>query len=167
MTKPFDRAIQRRILEVLREAYPGANLDPKPAEFGLQEARDLVRESMYLQEHGLLALRAFDYVDGEGPELTELRITAKGIDFLADDGGLGAILGVVTIRLDSSPILDQLIAAIERSPADPTVKKSLVKQVKTLPAEVVKEVAVEAAKTGLAHLPNAAHWFQAILSTLS
>ena len=45
------------------------------------------------------------------------RITAKGIDFLEDDGGLSAILGVVTVKLHADTLREMLAKKIDASSA--------------------------------------------------
>lgn len=54
-----------------------------------------------------------------------VKITAKGIDFLTDDGGLSAILGVVTVRLHSDTIQALLGAKINEANIPPEEKSRL------------------------------------------
>ena len=42
-------------------------------------------------------------------------ITAKGLDFLEDDGGLSAILGAITVKLDPDDLRALIAARIEES----------------------------------------------------
>ncbi|MBC8718828.1 hypothetical protein [Ochrobactrum sp. Marseille-Q0166] len=85
-------------------------------------------------------------------------ITAKGLDFLQDDGGLSAILGVVTVKLHEDTIKELLIKKVEQSSAEPTVKKKLIDQIKSLPAEMTKVATVEGLKAGIDSLPDVIQW---------
>jgi hypothetical protein len=68
------------------------------------------------------------------------KITAKGLDFLADDGGLSAVLGTVTVRLHADSIKELLLAKVEAS-AVPAEKKSwLRKQLDAATGETIKKV---------------------------
>lgn len=58
-------------------------------------------------------------------------LTAKGLDFIADDGGLGAILGDVTVRLHGDALRDLLISRVQSSGEDETVKAKVVAKLKS------------------------------------
>jgi hypothetical protein len=87
-------------------------------------------------------------------------ITARGLDFLANDGGLSAILGVVTVKLHDDTIRQLLTAKIAESEGDPSVKDKLIKAVKDAPADVLKSVTQKALEEGLRQLPNAVQLIQ-------
>jgi hypothetical protein len=159
---PFDRAVQRRILEAAREAYPEAVVNPAPESYGLADNRSLLREVNYLAEHQLLRIQTSDLSGAN--ELRLFAITARGIDFLADDGGLGAILGVTTVRLDDDTIKALLIREVEQSDESAEVKRKLIDQIKGLPAEGVKVLATEVLKAALKRLPHAMQWLHTLLS---
>lgn len=91
------------------------------------------------------------------------RITATGLDFIADDGGLSAILGVVTVKLHEDTIKELMIAKIEQSQADPSVKGNLIARLKSLPADAMKELSMAAVRHGIENLPNAVQWLQTLL----
>ncbi|WP_229439423.1 MULTISPECIES: hypothetical protein [Neisseria] len=63
----------------------------------------------YLAEHGLVVCEDKTLITAT------VKITAKGIDFLADDGGLSAILGVVTVKLHSDTIQALIAAKIDQA----------------------------------------------------
>lgn len=160
--KPFDRAVQRRILQAAREAYPESIAGPSHEAFGLASPRDLYRELYYLQEHGLLAFRYVEY--SGGGQLRDLRLTHKGVDFIAADGGLSAILGVVTVRLEAESIKALLTHAVADSDESPGVKQALITQIRALPAEAVKEVATAGVHAGLRMAPDAVQWLRSVLA---
>jgi hypothetical protein len=99
--------------------------------------------------------------------VADVRITAAGLDFLADDGGLSAILGVVTVRLHEDTIKALLIEQVERSSAPDDLKTKLKSQIKSLPAEALKTVTTEGLKAGLTHIPDAMSWLEMLLRTFS
>lgn len=164
MTTLFDRARQRRILDMAQYEYPDAVHSPDMTLANVGTKEELRRELAYLQEHGLLSFREASYAGGS--QLRDLRITAKGIDFLADDGGLGAILGVVTVRLDAASIQALLVRQVEASSEPSDVKTKLVAQIKALPAEGVKALTIEGLKRGLSHAPDGLQWLHTFLHGL-
>ena len=66
---------------------------------------------IYLQEHQLID---GTLVNGN-MEIWNPGITAKGLDFLEDDGGLSAILGAITVKLDPDDLRALIAARIEES----------------------------------------------------
>ena len=84
-----DREFQRELLTTLAKSYPNrVDLAPTP-----KQSRNLV----YLAEHGLVDNTQTKPLGG-GIDVHASAITAKGLDFLANDGGLSAILGVVEVK---------------------------------------------------------------------
>ncbi|HET8941920.1 MAG TPA: hypothetical protein VFN13_08030 [Rudaea sp.] len=149
-------------MEAARAVYPEP-LDNVPDNlFGLPSQNDLIREASYLQEHGLAQINVLAFTGQR--QLRSIRITARGIDFLADDGGLGAILGVVTVRFDADTLKALLIREVEQSGEPAQVKQKLIDQIKGLPAEGVKVLVTEGLKAALRHLPNAIQWLHSALS---
>lgn len=128
----LDRNLQREILKELNNIYP----DSKTYEYWIDAAIaqvvgviETVGEAelyiakrtanlRYLAEHGLVVCNDKDLS-------ATVKITAKGIDFLADDGGLSAILGVVTVRLHSDTIQTLLDAKINEANIPPEEKSRL------------------------------------------
>jgi hypothetical protein len=60
------------------------------------------------------------------------KITARGLDFLEDDGGLGAILNVVTIRLEADTLRQLLETKINASDMPEADKQTLLAKLKIL-----------------------------------
>ncbi len=96
-----------------------------------------------------------------GPAL----ITAKGLDFIQDDGGLSAILGVVTVKLHDDTIRRLLIDKVQASEEPEGVKERLVDAIKSAPAETLKTVVQKTLEAGIQSLPNAVQLLQGWLST--
>ena len=101
-----------------------------------------LRENLiYLSAHGLLEQKGSSY-----------RITHKGIDFIEDDGGLSAILNVSTVKLHPSSV-ELLISVIDGSSLNPSDKQKMIDQLKSLPADSIKQILTELVNKGVDYLP--------------
>jgi len=152
----FDESLQ---LEILRRAMDSAPISLEPHDYIEElvqqwDEHDIAATVMYLQRHGLIETGtqmgiggyiSWGYID----------ITHKGIDFMRPDGGLGALLNVVTVRLHEDSIKALFIDRINKSTEPDSVKKSLSKQVRDLPAEGLKTLTTTALQAALTHLPDA------------
>ncbi|MBX4992311.1 hypothetical protein ABID08_000742 [Rhizobium binae] len=155
MGELLDRTFQHRILTALAETYPRqARLQEI---FPDEPDNRLVVNVHYLHEHELLSAQFAKSMSGH-VALGYATITAKGLDFLQDDGGLSAILGIVTIKIHEDTVKQLVIDQVEKSPADSGVKKKLIDQIRGLPAEGVKVMTVEAIKLGLGKAPDLIAW---------
>ena len=148
----FDRALQRRLLEELAEHYP-TPIHPKC----IPDANELARNLRYLEEHGLVAQSMTQI--GPHPISRGTCITAHGLDFLADDGGLSAVLGVVTIKFHEDTLRQMMEMRIEQSDLPAAEKRRWTDALRELPAESIKhlstklmDAAFEKAPAGLALL---------------
>lgn len=150
MGELLDREYQRIILQSLANHYPQS---PEIFQlFGHQVDNGLLVNLCYLAEHGLVEnLRADD--DG-GVDIVSARITARGLDFLQDDGGLTAILGVVTVKLDDATIRDLIVQKVEDNEPDPTIRQRIIHAIRDIPAEAMKSVTMRALDIGLSNGPN-------------
>lgn len=156
----LDRDAQKAILSALRDAYPGS-VDGQRGLAGL--SIELTAPNLaYLEEHGLVSVRWSNPINAPARPFAS-KITAQGIDFLADDGGLAAILGVLTVKIHEDSIKALLIERIDASQAEPTVKSKLKQQVAALPAEALKTITTEGLKAGLARMPDAIQWLEKLL----
>lgn len=146
----LDRALQQRTLEFLREHYPD-EIELSELE-GYQNDSQFMGNMFYLEEHGLIqapAKRTGIY--GLPSEIVTAKITADGLDFLEDDGGIGAILKTVTIKFDPEDLRKLIEAKIENAPIKPEEKSSMLKTIKQLPAEGLKELTKKLVGLGLDH----------------
>lgn len=161
MPKP-DRKLQRDVLEWLSDTYPQeARIDRYPVAIAKEEMTACVA---YLQEYSLVEATWFRPVSGP-KSVAGAKITAKGLDFLADDGGLGAILGVVTVRLHSDTIKALIAERIDSADIPPEEKSALKKRLETMSTEALKVATQEAIKAGLGKMPDAIRWIQGILGS--
>ena len=149
-----DRQLQKTYLERLAAKYPF------PLEF-----EELVDDDekgrpeanlSYLREHGLVAFRV-QQVDDEFMAYGSITITAAGIDFISNDGGLTAILGVMTIKLHDDDIRKLLIDGVKALPETKTVQSRLIDQIKDLPSKALEKISMAALERGLKDLPNLVH----------
>jgi hypothetical protein len=91
----IDRSFQRSLLLWMRDKYPSMAHDVPKSLDG--NDRLFYFNLLYLQEHGLCEALTQESLDGKF-SWGGAKITAKGVDFLENDGGLSAILGVVTVN---------------------------------------------------------------------
>lgn len=152
----LDRAYQRELLELLAAAYP--NYVDKRSMLAPANAEETVRyiaNIAYLDQHGLVACPSHAWGDGEAKSWGLPTITARGMDFLADDGGLSAILGVVTVKLHEDTLKELIGRTIAESNLAPPEKNRLLDQVKLLPGEAIKHLTLKLVDAGLANWPAA------------
>ncbi|OWF73307.1 hypothetical protein B4902_08490 [Yersinia frederiksenii] len=164
----LDREIQLEILTELAEIYPfSASKELR------QKLKDLcpdidsfLANICYLQEHGLLIGGYKIVSDGGYTELKEFKLTKDGHDFLLKDGGIGAILNVVTIKFHDD-VINSLIEIIQSSSAKTEDKKKLLSQLRSLPADATKHTVMKIFDQALAQVPNAVQWLGTALSNVS
>lgn len=113
---------QKKCLEYMREVYP-AEVDGDEffitrdevlplegnvtfeVEFDrLTNPQFILANLQYLEEHGLIETRRANL----NQPVPNAKITADGLDFLTEDGGLGAILNTVTVKFDADNIRELL-----------------------------------------------------------
>ncbi len=160
MGELLDRQHQRALLEELIRAYPD---DVAATELADRLPGNSLRvNAAYLAEHALIVANFVSDLRN-GPQLITAKITAKGMDFMAADGGLGAILGVVTIKFHEEDLRQLIEARIRDSDEAPTQKQRLLDQLRELPAETTKHLALELVSAGLRNWPTALQLLQKFL----
>lgn len=129
----INRERQLELLKLLADAYPHyvvANNIPGD--------RDSANVNLhYLIEHGLVNGQITEFMSGERPVGMAI-ITAAGLDFLADDGGLSAILGVVTVKLHEESIRQLLMDRVNRADLPAEQRSSLLQVIRKLPARALQ-----------------------------
>lgn len=136
----LNRELQRKILSVLTECFPQ---DPPPnflhtlrAEYGEDETDGNL---MYLEMHGLVSFKLTHFVSG-AYSIDYVKPTEKAFDFLAEDGGLSAVLGVVTVRLDAETLRELVALKIDKADIPTGQKETLLKIIRSLPEEGLKRL---------------------------
>lgn len=81
-------------------------------------------------------------------------ITAKGIDFIADDGGLTTILSVQTVRLHEDTVRTLLEAALQKADMPPDSRQEIQKAITELPAAGLKHILTKLIDLGFSHGPE-------------
>lgn len=147
------RNVQRTVLDRLAAAYP-RHIDFDGLADLFDKNEDMTWCCKYLHEHGLVRAKITDYVDGS-QEVLYAEITAKGLDFLEDDGGLSAILGVVTIKFHDDAIRQLVEAKILQSDAPEAEKQGLIQALRQAPADSIKHLTARLLDAGLENLPRA------------
>ena len=146
-----DRELQGKILQYLNERYPEEVRTDKITGNGQDNFNRCMH---YLYEHELIdgqISQEFREVDS----FLTAKITAQGIDFLADDGGLSAILGVVTIKIHSDSIKELIDTKIEASTLPVENKSKLKEAIKNAPSTVVAEALKRLTGMAFDHGPDA------------
>ena len=145
----LDRAYQLELLEMLSESYPQCH-DIRQHLSGMTKDAERRYEAnmVYLDEHSLVECGIQFGIDGHSSYGLP-RITNRGMDFLADDGGLGAILGVVTIKLHDDTLKELIAHRIQSSDLGPTDKAKWLGALRELPGETTKHLVLKLLDLGL------------------
>lgn len=157
----LDRELQLELLKKLADSYP----DTRDVQRWESEFPGAMSNLAYLSEHGLCDLQTIAVSSVNVP--FKARITAKGMDFLADDGGLSAILGVLTIRLHDDTIKLLIETKILQSDLPEPEKKRFLDQLRELPAETTKHLVMKLVDLGLEKGPQTIDTIGRFLSSIS
>lgn len=165
----LDRTRQREVLEHLASVYP-REAYPKDIIAALSRPTSadnpiFLANITYLDELGLLkaSFASFATLYASYGALTSAKITARGLDFLQDDGGMSAILGVVTVKLHDDTIKALLVQQISASDGDDSAKAKVIEAIRSLPAEATKSIANRLIEHGLSTAPRALAGLQTLL----
>mgnify|MGYP000122219275 CR=1 FL=1 len=158
----LDRTFQRQLLERLANYYPHSHAGRWQE---LHEDEATVKVNLfYLRDHGLLEAEALIQPEfGGGFSYRSSRITQRGLDFLEDDGGLSAILGVQVIKLHDDTIRELVALKINQSDLAPADKRKLLDGLGELPAESIKHLTMKLIDAGLDKAPGAFQWLSSLL----
>ncbi|KVF71052.1 hypothetical protein WS75_23045 [Burkholderia sp. FL-7-2-10-S1-D7] len=155
----LDREYQKEVLTALAEIYPSLGHAELVGDVS-EEARSA--NLYYLAEHGLITDSAKPNLDSSF-HYQPARITKDGMDFLAEDGGLSAILGVVTIKLHEDTIKSLIESKIMESDLPAGDKPRFVDALRSLPADATKHLTMKLLDLALSHAPGALHAVQTAL----
>jgi hypothetical protein len=154
----LDRELQKKILETLADGYGKVLADNVERLKSLTDNKErLFANLRYLDEHGLINSGIGFNDGGMYFRLKKAHITHRGLDFLSDDGGLSAVLGVVTVRLHADTVRDLVASRILAMPLPDTEKNSLIEHLRNLPASVLQVLSIRLIEKGLDQLPTVLH----------
>ena len=145
----LDRTKQLAMLQALATVYPRYTGDLGVDPVTEEELANL----WYLKEQGLVE-GALEMSISQSFIFQGAKITAKGLDFLADDGGISAILGTLTVRLHADTVKDLLLARINASDAPPEKKSWLRKQLDLASTETIKKIVGSVVDEGIKRAPD-------------
>ena len=153
----LDRDFQWQLLELLANYYPHSHVG-RWAELDENEGKVKVN-LIYLMEHGLIESDAkVEKRFGGGFAYGCSRLTKKGMDFIAEDGGLSAIFGVQIIKLHDDTVRELIIQRIMADDSQPAYKHKLLDALRELPAESIKHLTMKLLDLGLDKGPDAMRW---------
>ncbi|MCO8103158.1 hypothetical protein ABEF79_06895 [Acinetobacter sp. ANC 7454] len=155
----LDRDLQLTLLTKLSDVYPYNYDFNQDFEYNSEEREKALKNLYYLQSHGLVSEKSVHKSNSLGSQAPIIfgssAITHKGMDFLANDGGLSAILGVVTVKFEADTLKAILENRINQSDLSPENKQSMIDSLRELPAESIKHLTMKLLDEGLENLPNA------------
>ncbi|WP_219117111.1 hypothetical protein [Janthinobacterium sp. UMAB-56] len=145
----IDRVLQNELLTYLSETYPKMTIMGE----WIGRNPNVSPNLHYLYEHGLID-GSYSQEIGGTKTFSQAKITSAGLDFLADDGGLTAILGVVTVKLHDDTIRDLIAARIQGSDLPPEEKTGLLHQLRELRGDSIKHLTMKLLDAGAENLPK-------------
>ena len=154
------RHVQLDLLRRMQTVYPD-----RLAELLDIEWPTAVAQLSYLEGHGLCDAGLLP--NNVGYSWRGCSITVTGLDLLADDGGLGAILGVVTVRLHADTIRDLVAAKIDAAEIPPEKKSRLKASLAKLSSTALQAGVTELAKMGLENSPAALQWIEHLVQGIA
>ncbi|HEL3751352.1 TPA: hypothetical protein UMV35_003690 [Stenotrophomonas maltophilia] len=140
---------KERLMHILRLAE-----DANPQHVNLSialgdEVDDAIVEIQYLKDHGLLDVHISRMLDGDFA-LGGAHITSAGLDYLSEDGGLTEELGSMKIKIHAESLQQMLELMVLRSDLDQPQKQRYVDELRKLPAETTKHLALKAVDAAIA-----------------
>lgn len=162
----LDREMQLAILTELSEVYPAPIDMSEKYEFGTDIYRKFIANLAYLEAHKLISEKSIliPRTIGDFNALpSSSSITHIGMDFLADDGGLSAILGTVTVKFETEQfkVLLESIILSSNLPADR--KQTMLDALRELPAESMRHLITKVVDSGWDNLGSLMIVIQSIL----
>lgn len=157
----IDRELQLALLEELKVFYPRRSHSAYHLN-GYTQA-DCIDQLMYLEELGLVESGiSFSPLNGNGTS-TQAKITAKGLDFLEEDGGVGAVLDVVTVRLHEDTLRQLIEAKVQASNLPEEQKSGILKALREAPGETTKQLIAKLVDLGMENAQKALPLIQTLL----
>lgn len=145
-------------LDVLRRMQPyGMDYIADINVFGGIDRETLFRSLSYLGAHGYIQNHCQQMLDNSwtwgGVELT-----ATGLDYLSEDGGLTAEEKIITVKLDEGTIKALMCSAVERSSAPDAEKTTLKQRIKSMGSSALKDLIPDLLSKGIESTPDLIQW---------
>lgn len=174
-SEKFDRNLQNIMMTLMMESYPegvkfisksfksslGTHTEAEIAPHVAEKIKDYPEEKIAANLHYLFSHNVIEAAKHHRPQVAlsrfDFNITEKGIDLMLADGGLSAILGVVTIKFHDDAI-NKLIAYIQDSSASPQEKKKWSSALKDLPDVAKARLSEKIVDVGLGKIPDLVQW---------
>lgn len=151
----MNRELQNQILTLAAEAYPESIYPGYNNTLDQLEERKFAAALKYLEQNYLIEKKSFTLSIDNFYSFGGITITNRGLDFLSDDGGLSAILNVVTVRFEADTLKAILENRINQSDLPPDDKKTMIDSLRELPADSIKHLTMKLLDEGLENLPSA------------
>ena len=158
----LDREFQLQLLHRLSGYYPHHHVGRWQE---LHEDESTAKVNLfYLMEHGLIESDAkVEKRFGGGFGYGSSKITKKGMDFIAADGGLSAIFAVQIIKLHDDTVRELITQRIMASDSDPSDKRKWIDALRELPGESIKHLTMKLLDLGLDKGQDAMRWLSTYL----
>jgi len=150
----LNRELQKTILVELKNSYPNVCSVKRMACY--TDDPEFRGNIIYLEEHGLVSgkIDISRSRDNDGAHMLMAKITAQGLDFIEDDGGLRAILNKLTIKIDSEDLNSLITAHLDSANIPQEKKNEIISTFKSLPSEGIKIVYRHLIDYALGMTPN-------------
>lgn len=143
----IDRELQRYMLIKLKEHYQRpanyaammaaySEVYPDAEYVGPLTDHPIDGNLYYLEELGLVTITPLS----NGGAIGTVKITAKGIDFLEDDGGLTAILNTVTVKFDVDNVRELVETGLLKANVPEEKKSALKEALRNAPGTVFQKI---------------------------
>ena len=144
----LDRNHQLKILEYLRDYYH-CPADARVNEQSFFHNEDYLMNLKYLYEYGLVKGYESKTIGKREFSLGGVEITAKGLDLLEDDGGVGAILRSVVVKFDAENIRRIMKEKVLSFNIPDEQKTSLVGKIKNFSGKALETITLKLLEKGL------------------
>ncbi|MCK5592199.1 MAG: hypothetical protein KAI72_09620 [Candidatus Pacebacteria bacterium] len=149
----INRELQSKILVKMQAVYP--ELIEIQKEFENFNDFELHANLFYLEEHNLIEASAKRIeVFGAPCQIFTARITARGLDFIEDDGGLSAILNKITVSFDVENIKNLLSDKIFKLSIENNKKKTLIEKIKSMSSAAIQNICIKLIGKGIESVPE-------------
>ena len=158
-----DRALQLQILQALRDANPQRVPVAQLPNADHPAMRATLR---YLGDHGLIdVLDTRTHSDATAVDWPT--ITAAGLDFLEEDGGLSAKLRTVTVKFDPDDLRALLAGRVESSDLPTEEKSRLSHAIRSLPMKALQGLLDRLVREAVVRSPDVLQQLQTWVNQVS